>query len=87
MDTVDPRRGWAEHVEAEHRHFGRMISEIHHAFEAPVEVANLAAAVAVARDKLTVFNQQMRAHFEMEEEGGYMEEAVRGCRAITMPTS
>jgi hypothetical protein len=76
MDTVDPRRGWAEHVEAEHRHFGRMIHEIRHAFEVPVESGNVAAAAAVARDKLTVFNQQMRAHFEMEEDGGYMEEAV-----------
>jgi hypothetical protein len=76
MDTVDPRRGWAEHVEAEHRHFGRMINEIRQAFEAPVESGNVAAAAAVARDKLAVFNQQMRSHFEMEEDGGYMEEAV-----------
>jgi chromosome condensin MukBEF ATPase and DNA-binding subunit MukB len=76
MDTIDPRQGWADHVEAEHRHFGRMINEIRHAFDAQVESGNVAAAVAVARDKLTVFNQQMRAHFEMEEEGGYMEEAV-----------
>jgi hypothetical protein len=76
MDTVDPRRGWAEHVEAEHRHFGRMINEIRRAFDAPVESQTVGAAVAVARDKLTVFNQQMRAHFDMEEEGGYLEEAV-----------
>ena len=76
MGVVDPRRGWADHVEAEHRQFGRMINEIRHAFEASVEPAGVAAAVAGARDKLTVFNQQMRAHFEMEEDGGYMEEAV-----------
>ena len=54
----------------------------------PSKWQTFAAAVAVARDKLTVFNQQMRAHFEMEEEGGYMEEAVRGCPCYhTMPTS
>jgi hypothetical protein len=76
MDTVDPRRGWAEHVEAEHRHFGRMINEIRRAFEAPVHPGNLVAVISDAHAKLSVFSQQMRAHFETEEEGGYMEEAV-----------
>ncbi len=69
MDAVDPRRGWAEHVEAEHRHFGRMINEIRRAFEAPVQPGNLVAVIADAHAKLTVFSQQMRAHFDTEEEG------------------
>ena len=76
MDAVDPRRGWAEHVEAEHPHFGRMINEIRRAFESPVQPSGLVAVIADAHAKLTVFSQQMRAHFETEEEGGYMEEAV-----------
>jgi hypothetical protein len=76
MGAVDPHHSWAEHVETEHRHLCRSIHDLRRAFDAPAETASISVLVAAVLPKLMAYRDEMLAHFALEEEGGYMEEAV-----------
>lgn len=76
MDASDPRGGWTEHVESEHQQLRRAILDRRRAFNAPADQGLTSDLVAVVSPKLMAYRDSMREHFAMEEEGGYMDEAV-----------
>ena len=83
MDVTDPTNTWIRHVEAEHRHLCRIIHDLRRAFNAPYDKARIAATVRETKGALSDLRDELRKHFALEEEGGYMEEAVARLPSIS----